>query len=377
MDTIKFSAFRIAQPIGQFYVATIGAAVLRRLAQADMRRIAEREVESYAGIQRGLNRTRVSEIKKYIETVDSSFPNAIILNLRPEFIVSQAPHEALVCPENTEIICFEVKAEERAFQIIDGQHRLAGFSEENSKNFELLVTVFVDLPVEEQAYLFSTINLTQTKVSKSLVYDLFDVSETRSPQRTAHLVAKALNGEKESPFFQRLKLLGSAPRIDGEVLYRAQLTQGTFVDRLLALITNDPTSDRDLEKRGQRPGITGNEVEEGLIFRPFYLEEKDWAILKVMSSYFSSVAEHFHAEWSDKDNPIARTIGYGALIRLLVILYAEGAQQKDVSKAYFSRRLGGLRAKWLQSGEELSFENFPASGAGEAKLFRSLRKWAQ
>ena len=78
----------------------------------------------------------------------------------------------------------KIRAHEKAASIIDGQHRLAGFTDLNSRDFELIVSIFIDLPVEDQAMLFATINLKQTKVSPSLVYDLFEETKLRSPQKT-------------------------------------------------------------------------------------------------------------------------------------------------------------------------------------------------
>ncbi len=377
MATVKLPTIQLEQPIGNFFVGTLPARVLRQLASADMRRITDRTIEEYTGIQRGLSQARLKEIQKYVRTVDASFPNSIILNLRPESIVSQVEIEITGCNEPGRITCFEIEVTERAFQIIDGQHRLAGFDEENSGSFDLIVAFFVDLPLEDQAYLFSTINLTQTKVSKSLVYDLFDVSETRSPQKTAHIIAKALNSERDSPFFQRLRLLGVHPKVDGEILYRAPLTQGTFVRRLVGLISHDPTADRDAERRGKRPTIVGDEVQNGMIFRPFYLEDRDWAILKVLKNYFGAVAIVFREHWDNRDGPLAKTIGYGALMRLLVPMYQQGMADKDVSGEYFEKRFRAIREAFKRSNISMSFDAFPASGAGESKLFEHLLKWSR
>ena len=48
-------------------------------------------------------------------------------------------------------------------KILDGQHRIAGLKEYRGDRFELNVTVFVDMDLEELAMLFATINLKQTK----------------------------------------------------------------------------------------------------------------------------------------------------------------------------------------------------------------------
>jgi DGQHR domain-containing protein len=108
--------------------------------------------------------------------------------------------------------------------------------------FGLSVTIFIGSDIADQAYIFSTVNLEQTKVSKSIVYDLFELAKTRSPQKTAHNIAVALDRDERGPFYQRIKRLGFAT-VDRKF---ETITQATFVENLLPLISPDPKEDRDL-----------------------------------------------------------------------------------------------------------------------------------
>lgn len=376
-ESIQFSAIKVTQPIGELFVAKIPFRKLSRLAKSDIRRITGRDVEEMSGIQRGLSSTRVAEIANYVETVDASFPNAFILNLNSAYLNSAPRFVEIGCNDGTSIFCFDVAIADEAFKIIDGQHRLAGFEGADLETFDLIVTFFIDLPIEDQAYLFSTINVKQQKVNKSLVYDLFDVSETRSPQRTAHLITKSLNSDVDSPLHRRIKLLGIAPKFDDEVLYRAPLSQGTVASRIVRLISNDPMGDRDVYKRGSKLVLTGNEADKGLIFRRFFAEDNDWAILKILKSYFRAVSEVFPDLWAQHDNPLSKTIGYGALMSLLVDVYKIGASKGDLSIDFFRdlmRRVKENSSKDLDL--PLTFESFPAAGSGESRLHRKLREWA-
>ncbi len=376
-QTLNFTAIRLEQPIGELFVGRIPSDKLAHLAKADIRRITSREVEKMSGIQRGLNSTRVTDIAKYIETVDASFPNAFILNLNSEFL-NDAPKEIYNnCGDRTDIFCFEIATNERAFSIIDGQHRLSGFQKTDVEVFDLIVALFIDLPTEDQAYLFSTINVTQQKVNKSLVYDLFDVSETRSPQRTAHLITKALNTDADSPLFRRIKLLGIAPKFGDEVLYKAPLSQGTVASRIVDSISTDPMGDRDTIKRGKEISVSESDIEKGLIFRKFFAEEKDWAILRIIKNYFKAIAESFPDLWEKQDNPLSKTIGYGALMRLLVDAYALGTKSNDLSLEYFSQLMAKVKENSDKDNDTpLTFESFPAAGSGETKLYGKLKEWA-
>lgn len=376
-ETLKFAALKLSQPIGELFVARIAAAKLSQLARADIRRMTSRELERMSGIQRGLSSTRVGEIRKYIETVDASFPNAFILNLNSAYLQSEPKPLDAECGDDGNIFCFELALAENAFSIIDGQHRLSGFDGASIENFDLIVAFFIDLAVEDQAYLFSTINVTQQKVNKSLVYDLFDVSETRSPQKTAHLITKALNTDEDSPLYRRIKLLGVAPKFDNEVLYRAPLSQGAVATKIAQLISDDPMSDRDTYRRGRSIELLGNEVDRGLIFRRLFADDKDWAILKIVKSYFQAVADAFPDLWSEADNPLSKTIGYGALMRLLVDVYRIGVSRSDLSYPFFRELMDKVRLNSQQPGEPiLNFDTFAAAGSGETKLYHKLLEWS-
>src|SRR6202023_2453792 len=108
---------------------------------------------------------------------------------------------------NAETKRLEIRRDERVAKVLDGQHRIEGLRALLSENrpFELVITIFVDADIEEQALIFATINKTQTKVSKSLVYDLFELAKSRSPQKTCHNIAMLLNQQEGSPFKDRIK----------------------------------------------------------------------------------------------------------------------------------------------------------------------------
>jgi DGQHR domain-containing protein len=58
--------------------------------------------------------------------------------------------------------------------IIDGQHRLKGLEEAGKPEFELPISIFIGADEATEASIFSIVNLAQTKVNKSLAYDLFE-----------------------------------------------------------------------------------------------------------------------------------------------------------------------------------------------------------
>jgi DGQHR domain-containing protein len=113
--------------------------------------------------------------------------------------------------------------------IIDGQHRLKGREEAHKDEFEVPVSIFIGADDATEAMLFSIVNLAQTKVNRSLVYDLFSVAQSRSPEKTCHEVVVALDRMEESPFQNRIKRLGVAT--DGR--FGEALSQVTAVKGIL------------------------------------------------------------------------------------------------------------------------------------------------
>jgi DGQHR domain-containing protein len=178
---IEFKCIAVEQPLGTFYVGSIPAKDVLDISYADIRRIEGRDIEKVVGIQRELNSQRVKELKKYVRTVDAAFPTSVIVAVDDKNAEFDSRSSIM-----------KLRREESVAKIIDGQHRLAGL-EGFDGTFDLCVTVFVDMDLQDQAMTFATINLAQTKVGKSLVYDLYEFQRARSPQKTCHNIARLLN----------------------------------------------------------------------------------------------------------------------------------------------------------------------------------------
>lgn len=344
---VDLSVVEVKQPLGTFYVGVMPAKDLRRIAAADTRR--QRDIETFTGIQRELNEKRQKEIRQYISTFDASFPNSFIIAVKSDDLLEQTSTK------------LRIRDDEKVANIIDGQHRLSGFSELNQDNFDLIVAVFIDLPVEDQAMLFATINLKQTKVNPSLVFDLFEETKLRSPQKTCHNIAKALNNESGSPFYHRIKPLGRKTDY-----YTGLLTQATFVKNLLQHVSANPEKAQDDVKR-KIPLIVGDPENADCIFWKFFAEEKDWAILKILSNYFNAVKSQFADDWESDSSPLPRTIGFSALMKLLPVLYKKGQSQNTFEQSFFASEF-----KKAKSLAPFKFDDYPASGVGENKLYQAI-----
>lgn len=333
--SIEFRCLQVVQPIGTFYVGVMDYADVIHISYADVRRIEQREVEVVLGIQRPLSEKRVEELRKYVKTVDATFPTSIILAI-DQFPQENADGEK--DGERTANIVFDeaagvmkIRRDINVAKIIDGQHRIAGLMNYDGPPFQLNVTLFVDMDLEDQALVFATINLTQTKVSKSLVYDLYEYAVARSPQKSCHNIAKLLNSHEISPLRNRIKILGRATGKRYEFI-----TQATFVERLIGYISRDPMKDRDAMKRHRSvPRATPTqERSEKLMFRNMFLDNRDEDIALVVWNYFSAVSAKWPAAWSTDEQGfiLNRTTGFAALMRFLAYAYLNVSTPGSVPK---------------------------------------------
>lgn len=162
-------------------------------------------------VQRVLNRKRISSIKQYI--LDGNmFVNTFIINwndsnYKPQFFDSQ----------------IELPLIDSAAQLLDGQHRLEGLKEamaveENIGEKQILVSMVIGLGTKEAAKIFININSEQKPVPKSLIFDLYGVTDdeknfaiTRSDD-----IARELNENVDSPYYNLIKYPGN-PRGKGKI----------------------------------------------------------------------------------------------------------------------------------------------------------------
>src|SRR6266498_410677 len=86
-EFVEVKVHEVQQPLGVFYVGVMEAKDLRRIAYADTRR--QREIETYTGIQRELNKSREKEIKEYVNSFDAAFPNSFIVAVDSKDVVEQ------------------------------------------------------------------------------------------------------------------------------------------------------------------------------------------------------------------------------------------------------------------------------------------------
>ena len=394
MDTPDFIFLRcipVEQPVGIFYIGAMESQDLVAISWTDVRRIEpksnrmslefdepdsppkldgsrdaqpaiedidevvvpfeDQDFEEFLGIQRQLSPGRVSEIQQYVGNVDATFPTSVLLAISSD-------HAQFDDTTGT----LQIVRHSKVAKVIDGQHRIAGLENYNGPSFQVNVAVFVDMDIQDQAMVFATINLKQTKVNKSLAYDLYEFTTTRSPQRTCHDIARFLNYRSNSPFERKIKMLGVA-RGPNETV-----TQATFVDRLLRLISRNPMGDRDLIRRKKRLDPAAGSQLNRQIFRNLFINNQDETILLILWHFFSAVSKKWPDSWTkiETGNVLNRTTGFGALMRFMRIAYLSmNASDSVVESEQYSPLLARIN---LPDGSFTPDIYLPGS-SGEKALF--------
>lgn len=385
---VTLDVLRVEQPIGVFYIASISARDLVHISYADVRRLAEeqRDVEKYLGIQRPISPHRIAEIREYITAPDATFPTAVILAIDERCV--EVEQVNAICGKMT-LRPFVPKADDdseeipvgKIAKILDGQHRIAGFLDDqnkwmfndSTKTFYFNISIFVSADIAQQANIFATVNLAQTKVNKSLVYDLSELSKTDSPHKTCHNVAVVLDREETSPFFKRIKRLSTAT--PGR---RAEpLTQAAFVESLMPFISKQQSKDRNLLFEGKRLSLATSEELRQTPFRNLFILRKEVDITEILYNYFSAIRAKWPHSWDAYDvtgNLLPRSNAFKAFMKYLredVYLDAVGANIGEVpTEEYFALYFADLDVK----DSDFTTKNFVPGSGGQAMFLKMLRR---
>ena len=306
-------------------------------------------------VQRKPDTAKINSIVNFLlNDPNAMFPTNIVLAI-PSFVISDFTNEnEQITITLMDFVENELKRKDGIvyITIIDGQHRLRGIEaaieklktdltnsdlflsssernllEEKLRNlydFEIAISFFIDPVLEYQAAIFASINRTQTKVSESLVYSLFGLTDKVSPQKTALDVALALNSFKGAPFFGKIKLVGQKYN-RGET---PVLTQATVVKSLIKCIS--PTASKAEQERFLDRSTLLSGINPDLCFRKYYALNQDTNITKIMFAYFKAVQKTLITDngisYWNTDNPeniLNTTVGYETMLNLLKKLLSQ------------------------------------------------------
>lgn len=166
--------------------------------------VSTRHDDPDGGFQRQLDGERAKEIAKYIDEGLGTIPGSIILSAQPE--------ANLLYDGKKKTIRFEKIR--RAFLIIDGQHRVFGFSLANT-SLRVPVVIYEGLSRIAESRLFIDINTKQRSVPNELLLDIKSLAEYESDSETLmREVFDLFNRSTDSPL---QGLLSPSDRIKGKI----------------------------------------------------------------------------------------------------------------------------------------------------------------
>lgn len=349
MTNKAYNFLEVKQPIGTFFISSIPASILAKVTINRPRGLYP------DAVQRSISEKRVREISKYCEDPDATFPTSIIIAVTDDSGVT-------ISTETNKMI---IDTDKIIGEIIDGQHRLKGIlASEKIDDFDLPVVLMFGLEDYQKAYIFSTINSKQAKVDMSLIYDLFALSKNRSPFKTCHEIVRALNRDKNSPFYNRLKMLGK--KEDNQSF--ATISQGTFVKYLLELISSDPEQDtRDIKNNIE---ILDN---PNYPLRKYFIYDQDEIILKIVMNIFLAVKDVFNEEWEDPSKSIlSKSIGVGAILKLSKKLIIDGKLEGRLSSKYFAENFSKIKIFFDENENKINSDNYGSNEQARNKLYKDM-----
>jgi DNA sulfur modification protein DndB len=161
--------------------------------------------------QRIIKKSRLKSVRKFINVDNGYFPNSIVINL----ITKRPLTFDMADKQNPDSIAtlgiLHLPQKYKSAYIIDGQHRLYGYSDSKyASTNSIPVVAFVNLEKEEQIKLFMEINENQKAVSKNLRNTLnadtqWNSSKYHERRNALRLrIAQKLGEDCTSPLYKRI-----------------------------------------------------------------------------------------------------------------------------------------------------------------------------
>ncbi|MFS8152256.1 DGQHR domain-containing protein [Vreelandella titanicae] len=161
MEKKRFTASNVLQNKTKFYSLTMPSDVLTQCCF-----VSSRDEDPIMGFQRTLDEKRALEIANYIDNEQGTIPSAIILSAQEVADVEMIGRGRTL----------EFMPHPKAFLILDGQHRVFGFSKAKS-TLRVPVIIYVGLSRKEESRLFIDINSKQKGVPSELLLDIKRMAE--------------------------------------------------------------------------------------------------------------------------------------------------------------------------------------------------------
>ncbi len=247
--------------------------------------------------QRLVKPQKIKEIKKFITAERGVFPTNIIISFE-----SKGADYFRVQGSKVNEIHFGMLSLPRQYQsitIIDGQHRLFAYDGLEEAGRDLIyVVAFHRLSAEKQVQTFININEKQTKVSASLMWDLYpsilDPEDDDYIKARISLLVKLLNKHPDSAFFGVIQYDSADYSQKGSKITLESICTAIKSENIFSII-------------------------EGILDKNEMKLNKDEIIFSLFNDYFNSIQELNSEHWNRDEktkNLLRSNQGVGAFIKL-------------------------------------------------------------
>ncbi|MCF2497639.1 DGQHR domain-containing protein [Dyadobacter chenhuakuii] len=317
--------------------------------------------------QRLIKKSRLREIHKFIDEEKGYFPNSIIINIVTEKkkILQFDRSNNQQSESISKIGILHLPKKYKSAYVIDGQHRLYGYSNSQYKSTNTIpVVALVNLERSEQIKLFMQINENQKAVSKdlrnTLDADLLWDSDSYLDQLKAlkSRLAISLGEDRLSPLYDKISIGEDKKLITTQQIGTA-LNKSDFLGKVKA---------KEIEKNGTF--FSGN------------LQQAFDNLLEYLSSCFTHIKNGAGDIWDQEGNIILINKGFYAIILTLNDVVNHLYKENLATDYTSAKKLYQLSSQYLDSiidfyksiDEEKISELKTAYGtSGEAKYWRTLQ----
>jgi DGQHR domain-containing protein len=186
-ETISYTASLVRQGRYRFYTLTMPAEMLAETCTVD------RRIENpMLGFQRRLDLRRAREIANYIDSGLGTIPGSVILSAQPDANFKYDSAKRTI----------SFRKIPRAFFILDGQHRVYGFTQARNKRLRVPVVIYEGLQTSEEVTLFMDINTKQRQVPNELLLDIKNLARSETNEEAKlRTIYDLCNKSTDSPLY--------------------------------------------------------------------------------------------------------------------------------------------------------------------------------
>lgn len=196
---LRYTVSLVTQGPHKFYTLTLPSDILARTSF-----VSTRYEDPKDGFQRLLDEKRANEIAKYIDEGLGTIPSSVVVSAQPEAELKYDGRLRTIGFRDTP----------KAFLILDGQHRVYGFSLAKT-TLRVPVVIYNGLSRKDETRLFIDINTKQRPVSNELLLDIRKLAEYESD--VEQLLGKVFDLFSDRPESPLLGLMSSASKATGKI----------------------------------------------------------------------------------------------------------------------------------------------------------------